>query len=162
LTWRYVNLTRRLASVTETQGQLNAKQLELALRSALQRRQLKAASLNELCRRLRITVNYLDPNAPNSDRSKHFSYLHANDVVAFSALAGEVSVGAAEKAALSALALRQVQELVELAQNDPSWQPTAQQRHDWKAGLSVIAQDVPKVADECETVLREKAPTAAL
>jgi hypothetical protein len=156
LAWLNVKLTQRLSEVSTNQAELTAKQLDLAVATALDLRQRKAAALQELCRRIRVTTGHLDPNLPNGPISKKFAYLNESDVTVLSALAPEVSVEAAKNAALIALALRQVHEQVLLAQTDPHWQPTLQQKADWRGSLDTIRTDVPKLEQDCTKVLLQK------
>jgi hypothetical protein len=157
LTWQSVKLATRMAEVSSAQTALISEQLQHSVKTALDLHQRKAAALQELSRRFRVTTRHLEASRPTGPMSKGFSYITEGDIAVFDSLAHEVSVQAAKTAALLTIALRTVFDHTSKTRTDSNWVPTQQEKVDWEGALETLANDLPKLEQDCTDVLLKKA-----
>ncbi len=121
-----------------------------------ERRKQKAVALKTRSKRIRRSIEALDPGRPLHGQLIQFSILSVDDVDRLECLAEELSAEAAELAGTAALSLRVIEGMVQTARGTTAvvgWIPSGSEVKNYKAAIESSTRLLTRLERECDRVL---------
>lgn len=146
LTWRYVRVTRDIASSSLEQ----VRQIREASRAILQQ---SASALGSLALRLRTDLGQrLNPTNPNHSQLRAFAQLTEQDIADLQTLARQVSTRTIKSASEAAAHLRVIYGMVQTAKGiseGMGWIPSPEDAGRWKTAVEGAHRALQEIETTC-------------